>query len=78
MDVSKVIKIVASFSIIDESDISEGDTLSSIGIDSLKSVELIIAFENEFNITFDISDLDPSKLQTVGSIVELVEKYFEK
>ncbi|MCL2591947.1 MAG: acyl carrier protein, partial [Defluviitaleaceae bacterium] len=56
---SETIKIIASLAIIDENDINDEDALSNIGIDSLRSVELIVALEDSLNITFDDSDLDP-------------------
>ncbi|MBP2245835.1 phosphopantetheine-binding protein [Paenibacillus xylanexedens] len=48
------------------------DTLASIGIDSLKMVELIIALEDEFQIEFNNSTLDPSKLIKVEDVLELI------
>jgi acyl carrier protein len=51
------------------------DSLSSIGIDSLAMVELIVSLEDGLDITFDDSDLDPAQLTTVGAIVDLVTKY---
>ena len=73
----EIIKIIASISILEETDIGEEDTLSNIGIDSLKAVELIIALEDGFRITFEDSDLDPARLTTVKSIIDLVEKYLK-
>jgi len=57
------------------SEIDTKDSLSEIGIDSLKKVELIINLEDELNIKFDDGDLDPGKLVTVKNILELTEKY---
>lgn len=75
---SKTIKIIASLSVVDESNINYEDTLSNIGIDSLKSVELIVALEDGLNIKFYDSDLDPGALTSVRSIVDLVKKYFDE
>ena len=68
--------IIAAVSIIPAEEINIEDPLSSIGIDSLKSVELIVALEDGLNIRFDDSDLDPGKLSTIKSVIDLVEKYF--
>jgi len=62
-------------SIISESEISPSDDLLSLGIDSLKMVELMIALEDTFRITFDDSELDPSTLKKVSDIIDLTEKY---
>jgi len=75
---SETIKIIASLAIIDENDINDEDALSNIGIDSLRSVELIVALEDSLNITFDDSDLDPERLNTVKDILNLIEKYSNK
>ena len=46
-----------------------------MGIDSLRMVELIVALEERFNITFKESDLDPDIINTVGDLYSLVNKY---
>lgn len=48
-----------------------------LGFDSLNMVELIVELEDEFNIEFDESDLDPTKLLTVSQVYGVVEKYVE-
>ena len=70
-----IIKIIYEQSIVSQDEVVIEDSLASIGIDSLKMVELIVALEDGLGITFDDSDLDPSQLQTVRSVVELVGKY---
>lgn len=42
-----------------------------LGADSLDIVELIMAFEDEFNI--DISDEDADKIHTVGEAISYIE-----
>ena len=74
----KIIKIISSLTVLDENEIGEDDSLANLGIDSLRSVELIVALEDNLNVTFDDSDLDPSILTTVKSIIELVEKHSTK
>ncbi len=46
-----------------------------MGFDSLRMVELIVALEERFNITFKESDLDPDVINTVGDLYTLVDKY---
>lgn len=70
-----ILKIISEQSIVSLNEIGIDDTLSSIGIDSLKMVELIVALEDGFDIAFDDSDLDPSQLPTVGAVIDLVGKY---
>ena len=74
----KIFKIIAEQSILSENEVNIEDTLATIGIDSLKMVELIVALEDGLEITFDDSDLDPSQLSTVKSVIELVEKYVKE
>ena len=49
-----------------------------LGLDSLDIVELIVELEEQYNIEIDESDLDPAKLQTLGQVHDLVEKYTRK
>lgn len=48
-------------------------TLADAGLDSLASVEAVIACEDEFDIEID-TDANPA---TVGEVVELVESLME-
>jgi acyl carrier protein len=71
----KIKMIIAQQSIVLVHEINNEDSLALIGIDSLKMVELIVALEDGFDIQFDDSELDPSLLTTVDSIIKLTEKY---
>lgn len=44
--------------------------VEDLGADSLDFVELIMAFEDEFNIT--LPDEDVGKLKTIGNIVDYI------
>ena len=70
-----VLKIIADQSTVSSSGIKVEDTLASIGINSLKMVELIVTLEDELIIVFDDSELDASKLITVDDVVKMVKKY---
>lgn len=71
----EVISIISELTFIGLEEISQEDSLVSLGIDSLKSVELIVKLEEHFGIAFDDSDLDPEKLTTVQTVIELINKY---
>lgn len=72
-----IINTISRQSIVSKENIGMDDSLASIGIDSLKMVELIVDLEDEFDIIFDDSDLDPSKLLTVSDLIDFVGKYFK-
>jgi len=76
MNIVEEIKIaITTVSTFNEESIETCDTLVSIGIDSLRMVELIVTLEDKFGITFDDSDIDSNLLKTVNDIIELVNKY---
>ena len=69
---SKVRKIVAEHLGIDESKVSDDSSfIDDLGADSLDTVELVMAFEEEFGS--EISDSDAEKILTVGDAVKFIE-----
>ncbi len=70
---SKVKKII-----IDQLDVTEDELASGasfvddLGADSLDTVEMVMAFEEEFSI--EIPDEDAEKIRTVQDAVDYVEK----
>ncbi|MDP8268510.1 MAG: acyl carrier protein [Candidatus Tenebribacter davisii] len=50
----------------------EASFIEDLGADSLDTVELIMKFEEEFDI--DIADEEAEKLTTVGKAIEYLEK----
>ena len=50
----------------------EASFIEDLGADSLDTVELVMAFEEEFGA--EIPDEDAEKLTTVGKVVEYLEK----
>lgn len=54
----------------------EAKILDDLGADSLDTVELVMAFEDEFGA--DIPDEDAEKLQTVGDVIKYIEERAEK
>ena len=69
---SKVKKIVADQLGIDEAKVTEESSfIDDLGADSLDTVELVMAFEEEFGS--EISDSDAEKILTVGDAVKFIE-----
>jgi len=50
--------------------------IEDLGADSLDTVELVMAFEEEFGA--EIPDEDAEKLQTVGDVVKYIEERGDK
>lgn len=46
--------------------------IEDLGADSLDTVELVMAFEEEFGV--EVPDEDAEKLQTVGDVVKYIEE----
>ena len=69
---SKVKKIVADHLGIDEAKVSDDSSfIDDLGADSLDTVELVMAFEEEFGS--EISDSEAEKILTVGDAVKFIE-----
>jgi acyl carrier protein len=73
MDIfSKVKEIIVDQLGVDEEDVTpDASFIDDLGADSLDIVELIMAFEEEFDI--EIPDEDAEKITTVGEAVEYIE-----
>ena len=68
----KVKKIVADHLGIDEEKVTEeASFIDDLGADSLDTVELVMAFEEEFGS--EISDSQAEKILTVGDAVKFIE-----
>ena len=68
----KVKKIVADHLGVEEDKVTdEASFIDDLGADSLDTVELVMAFEEEFGS--EISDSDAEKILTVGDAVKFIE-----
>lgn len=68
----KVKELVAQQLGVNEEQVTENASFKDdLGADSLDIVELVMAFEEEFNI--DIPDEDAEKVTTVGQAVSYIE-----
>ncbi|MEE9156756.1 MAG: acyl carrier protein [Gemmatimonadota bacterium] len=54
---------------------NEASFVDDLGADSLDTVELVMAFEEEF--TIDIPDEDAEQMRTVGEAITYIEKHGE-
>jgi acyl carrier protein len=70
---AKVVKIVAEHLDVEESKVTDTSSfVDDLGADSLDQVELVMAFEEEFNI--EIPDEAAEKIATVSDAVAFIEK----
>lgn len=68
----KVSEIIVNKLGVEESQVTdEASFTKDLGADSLDTVELIMEFEKEFDIT--IEDSDAEKIQTVKDVVDYLE-----
>ena len=68
----KVKQIIVDKLGVDESEVTlEASFTNDLGADSLDTVELIMEFENEFNLS--IPDDQAEKIQTVGEAIKYIE-----
>jgi len=68
----KVKKIIVEQLGVDEAEVTpEASITDDLGADSLDQVELVMAFETEFNI--DIPDDEAEKIKTVGDAVTKID-----
>ena len=64
--------IVADQLGVDEDQVTEDASfIDDLGADSLDTVELIMAFEEEFDV--EIPDEDAQKIKTVKDVIEYIE-----
>jgi len=69
---NKIKKMVADHLGIEESKVvEEANFIDDLGADSLDTVELVMAFEEEFGS--EISDSEAEKILTVGDAVKFIE-----
>ncbi len=69
----RVKQIVAEQLGVDEDQVTEDASfMDDLGADSLDTVELVMALEEEFDV--EISDEDAEKIQTVKDAIEYISK----
>ena len=69
---SKVVSIIVDKLGVEETEVTnEASFTNDLGADSLDTVELIMEFEKEFNLS--IPDEEAEKIETVGNAVTYIE-----
>ena len=74
---SRVKAIIVDKLGVDENEVvTEASFTNDLGADSLDTVELIMAFEEEFKDEIDgeIPESDAEKLQTVGNVISYIKE----
>ena len=70
---AKVVDIVSEQMGVDKSEISrETSFINDLNADSLDTVELVMEFEDEFDMS--IPDEEAEKIQTVGAAIDYISK----
>ncbi len=71
---SKIVSIIVDKLGVEESEVTnEASFTNDLGADSLDTVELIMEFEKEFNLS--IPDEEAEKIETVGDAVKYIEDH---
>ena len=74
VDTDKVRQIVADQLGVDVDEVtSEASFVDDLGADSLDTVELVMALEEEFGL--EIPDEDAEKISTVGDAIKYIEEH---
>ncbi|QSR88343.1 acyl carrier protein [Methylacidiphilum caldifontis] len=68
--------IVEQLGVNPEQVTSKARFIEDLGADSLDTVELVMAFEEEFNV--EVPDEEAEKLQTVGDVIRYIEENLEE
>ena len=69
----RIKKIIAEqLGVEEEEVVSEAKFVDDLGADSLDTVELVMALEEEFDV--EIPDEDAEKIQTVGGAIDFIKE----
>ncbi len=68
--------IVEQLGVKSEDVVNKADFVDDLGADSLDTVELVMALEEEFG--FEITDEEAEGMRTVGNVVEYIQNKLKK
>ena len=72
----KVKELIVDELVVDESKVVEGATFNEdLGADSLDLFELVMSFEDEFDVKIPVEDLE--QIKTVGDVVNYIKAHKE-
>ena len=73
----RIVEIIREQLNIDDVEITEDTSFKDdLGVDSLDLLELVMAFEEEYNIELNPEELEG--ISTVGDIMEFIKKYTDQ
>ena len=73
---ARVKRVTAEMLDVDESEVTEEKSFSyHLGAESIDSIKLVVAFDEEFGIEMDESEA--TQVQTVGKAAEYIMKYLD-
>ncbi|MCR4960124.1 MAG: acyl carrier protein [Lachnospiraceae bacterium] len=73
----KIVSIIRTQLNLDDVEITEETSFKDdLGVDSLDLLELVMAFEEEYNIELNPEELEG--ISTVGDIMEFIKKYTDQ
>jgi acyl carrier protein len=76
---SQIVPIIAEKLYVDPTRVKMEASLSNdLGADSLDRVELMLKFDEKFNLCIPDYDPQQEEPQTIGEVVMLIEQYSEK
>lgn len=56
-------------------EIKDDENLIDLGLDSIKTIEIVVELEDGFDIEIDEDDLMLDNFSTISKIIELVKRY---
>ncbi len=73
----RIVEIIREQLNIDDVEITEETSFKDdLGVDSLDLLELVMAFEEEYNIELNPEELEG--ISTVGDVMEFIKKYTDQ
>ncbi|WP_242292475.1 acyl carrier protein [Bacillus cereus group sp. BfR-BA-01441] len=65
-------------SVVRDYDKHKNQTLTSLGVDSLALIELVLRIETNFNVSIDYDELDMNDLETLSKLDNYISEILQK